>query len=151
MSRETVSQKALRYIAEGRLRVTRVEPDRIDAVCVGPNDLSGAERLRLLEQVRKMRRFTRSPKVLYLPHNEGLREPMVASGVNLLKGVDSLLSIVQMPAGVPVGTLAIGEAGAKNAGLLAVSILALKDAELRGALDRFREHQTSSVLAARLP
>ena len=69
----------------------------------------------------------------------------------MLHGVDSLLSIVQMPAGIPVGTLAIGEAGAKNAGLLAVSILALQDPELRGALDRFREHQTSSVLAAKLP
>jgi len=69
----------------------------------------------------------------------------------VLRGVDSLLSIVQMPAGVPVGTLAIGEAGAKNAGLLAVSILALKDEKLRDALDRFRAHQTSSVLAARLP
>jgi 5-(carboxyamino)imidazole ribonucleotide mutase len=69
----------------------------------------------------------------------------------VLRGVDSLLSIVQMPAGVPVGTLAIGEAGAKNAGLLAVGILALQDAELRAALDRYREHQTSSVLAARLP
>jgi 5-(carboxyamino)imidazole ribonucleotide mutase len=69
----------------------------------------------------------------------------------VLRGVDSLLSIVQMPAGVPVGTLAIGEAGAKNAGLLAVSILALKDENLRDALDRFRAHQTSAVLAARLP
>ena len=68
-----------------------------------------------------------------------------------LNGLDSLLSIVQMPAGIPVGTLAIGEAGAKNAGLLAVSILALQDENLRGALDRFRQHQTSSVLAARLP
>jgi 5-(carboxyamino)imidazole ribonucleotide mutase len=69
----------------------------------------------------------------------------------VLRGVDSLLSIVQMPAGIPVGTLAIGEAGAKNAGLLAVSILALKDPALREALDRFRAHQTSSVLAAKLP
>ena len=69
----------------------------------------------------------------------------------MLRGMDSLLSIVQMPAGIPVGTLAIGEAGAKNAGLLAISILALKDAELRAALDRFREHQTSAVLAAKLP
>ncbi len=69
----------------------------------------------------------------------------------VLRGVDSLLSIVQMPAGIPVGTLAIGEAGAKNAGLLAISILALQDENLRGALDRFRQHQTSSVLAARLP
>ena len=69
----------------------------------------------------------------------------------VLRGMDSLLSIVQMPAGIPVGTLAIGEAGAKNAGLLAVSILALHDPELRKGLDRFREHQTSSVLAAKLP
>ena len=69
----------------------------------------------------------------------------------VLRGVDSLLSIVQMPAGIPVGTLAIGEAGAKNAGLLAISILALNDENLRKALDRFRQHQTSSVLAARLP
>lgn len=69
----------------------------------------------------------------------------------ILRGVDSLLSIVQMPAGVPVATLAIGEAGAKNAALLAVSILALRDAELRAALERFRAHQTSAVLAAKLP
>src|SRR5277367_1829460 len=69
----------------------------------------------------------------------------------VLHGIDSLLSIVQMPAGIPVGTLAIGEAGAKNAGLLAISILALKDPALREALDRFRAHQTSSVLAAKLP
>jgi len=68
----------------------------------------------------------------------------------VLRGMDSLLSIVQMPAGIPVGTLAIGEAGAKNAGLLAIGILALHDAELRCALDRFREHQTSAVLAAKL-
>jgi 5-(carboxyamino)imidazole ribonucleotide mutase len=69
----------------------------------------------------------------------------------VLRGMDSLLSIVQMPAGIPVATLAIGEAGAKNAGLLAVSILALGDAGLRTALERFREHQTSAVLAAKLP
>ena len=69
----------------------------------------------------------------------------------VLRGIDSLLSIVQMPAGIPVATLAIGEAGAKNAGLLAVSILALGNPELRNALDRFREHQTHTVLAAKLP
>ena len=62
-----------------------------------------------------------------------------------LKGMDSLLSIVQMPAGVPVGTLAIGNAGAKNAGLLAASILASFDAELAARLDEFREKQTASV------
>ena len=62
-----------------------------------------------------------------------------------LKGMDSLLSIVQMPAGVPVGTLAIGKAGAINAGLFAASILALGDGQLSARLERFREDQTSSV------
>ena len=68
-----------------------------------------------------------------------------------LNGLDSLLSIVQMPAGIPVGTLAIGETGAKNAGLLAVSILALQDPALRTELEAFRERQTADVLATELP
>jgi 5-(carboxyamino)imidazole ribonucleotide mutase len=63
-----------------------------------------------------------------------------------LKGMDSLLSIVQMPGGVPVGTLAIGKAGAKNAGLFAVSILALTDDTLRAKLDQYRSSQTKTVL-----
>ena len=67
-----------------------------------------------------------------------------------LKGIDSLLSIVQMPAGVPVATLAIGTAGAKNAALLAVSILANKRPELREKLKAFREQQTRKVLEERL-
>ena len=67
-----------------------------------------------------------------------------------LKGLDSLLSIAQMPAGVPVGTLAIGEAGAKNAGLLAVSILANSRPELRKKLAAFRSRQTRNVLKTRL-
>lgn len=62
-----------------------------------------------------------------------------------LNGLDSLLSIVQMPAGVPVGTLAIGEAGATNAGLLAAAILALRDRELAARLAAFRARQTASV------
>ncbi|KAA5803643.1 5-(carboxyamino)imidazole ribonucleotide mutase [Alkalicaulis satelles] len=62
-----------------------------------------------------------------------------------LSGLDSLLSIVQMPGGVPVGTLAIGEAGAKNAGLMAASILALSDAELMARLEAWRAGQTASV------
>ncbi|KPF74385.1 N5-carboxyaminoimidazole ribonucleotide mutase [Brevundimonas sp. AAP58] len=62
-----------------------------------------------------------------------------------LKGLDSLLSIVQMPGGVPVATLAIGEAGAKNAGILAAQILALGDPVLAGRLDAFREAQTEAV------
>jgi 5-(carboxyamino)imidazole ribonucleotide mutase len=63
-----------------------------------------------------------------------------------LQGLDSLLSIVQMPAGIPVGTLAIGRAGAINAALLAASILALTEEPIRAALLRFREQQTQSVL-----
>ncbi|HWA17593.1 MAG TPA: 5-(carboxyamino)imidazole ribonucleotide mutase [Devosia sp.] len=62
-----------------------------------------------------------------------------------LKGQDSLLSIVQMPAGIPVGTLAIGEAGATNAALLAASILALKDKKIAAALEKFRKEQTAAV------
>ncbi len=67
-----------------------------------------------------------------------------------LKGMDSLLSTVQMPAGIPVGTLAIGKAGAKNAALLAVGILALNDSKLRDRLELYRETQTKSVLAQKL-
>jgi 5-(carboxyamino)imidazole ribonucleotide mutase len=63
-----------------------------------------------------------------------------------LQGIDSLLSIVQMPAGVPVGTLAIGKAGAINAALLAAGILGNKHPEIRNALKTFRETQTQAVL-----
>src|SRR5438477_2354689 len=68
-----------------------------------------------------------------------------------LKGIDSLLSIVQMPAGVPVGTLALGEAGAKNAALLAAAILATSDPALRQRLHAFRDEQTTKVLEMKLP
>jgi 5-(carboxyamino)imidazole ribonucleotide mutase len=64
-----------------------------------------------------------------------------------LKGVDSLLSIVQMPGGVPVGTLSIGRAGAVNAALLAAAILGARHPEIREALRRFRAEQTAAVLA----
>jgi 5-(carboxyamino)imidazole ribonucleotide mutase len=64
----------------------------------------------------------------------------------VLRGVDSLLSIVQMPAGVPVGTLAIGKAGATNAGLLAAAMLGGKYPEVRAALKAFRSQQTQAVL-----
>lgn len=64
-----------------------------------------------------------------------------------LNGIDSLLSIAQMPAGIPVGTLAIGAAGATNAALLAAAILALSDARLQDALDTYRQTQTEAVLA----
>jgi 5-(carboxyamino)imidazole ribonucleotide mutase len=68
-----------------------------------------------------------------------------------LHGLDSLLSIVQMPGGMPVGTLAIGNAGAKNAALLAASIIGLTDDKVRENLQAFRKKQTDSVLAQRLP
>jgi len=64
-----------------------------------------------------------------------------------LSGIDSLLSIAQMPAGIPVGTLAIGRAGAINAALLAAAILSTSDADIAAALDQFRSEQTADVLA----
>ena len=69
----------------------------------------------------------------------------------ILKGMDSLLSIVQMPAGIPVGTLAIGQAGATNAALLAIAILATHRLELRQKLQQFRSEQTQKVLQDALP
>src|SRR4051812_8120548 len=68
-----------------------------------------------------------------------------------LNGMDSLLSIAQMPAGVPVGTLAIGTAGATNAALLAASILGLTDDKVRKKVEAFRKRQTDAVLAQRPP
>jgi 5-(carboxyamino)imidazole ribonucleotide mutase len=68
-----------------------------------------------------------------------------------LHGLDSLLSTAQMPGGIPVGTLAIGSAGAKNAALLAAAILATSDEKTRQRLEAFRKKQTDTVLAARVP
>jgi len=70
---------------------------------------------------------------------------------SVLNGVDSLLSIVQMPAGVPVGTLAIGPAGATNAALMATAILGCKYPEIRQRLETWRERQTKAVLDNRVP
>lgn len=69
----------------------------------------------------------------------------------VMKGIDSLHSIVQMPGGIPVGTLAIGKAGAKNAGLLAVAILANSRPALREKLRTYREGQTAKVIKEKLP
>lgn len=69
----------------------------------------------------------------------------------VLNGVDSLLSIVQMPAGIPTATFAIGEAGATNAGLFAVSILAMEDEELAGKLANYRERLRAAVESSELP
>jgi 5-(carboxyamino)imidazole ribonucleotide mutase len=86
----------------------------------------------------------------HLPGMAASRTHLPVLGVPMpsqaLQGLDSLLSIVQMPAGVPVGTLAIGRAGAINAALLAAAILALNDDTIREALLRFRERQTQRVL-----
>jgi 5-(carboxyamino)imidazole ribonucleotide mutase len=87
----------------------------------------------------------------HLPGMTAARTHLPVLGVPIeskaLKGMDSLLSIVQMPAGVPVGTLAIGRAGAVNAGLLAVAIVGLHDEAVRERLLAFRATQTESVLA----
>ena len=85
----------------------------------------------------------------HLPGMAAAMTPLPVFGVPVqsrtLNGLDSLLSIVQMPAGIPVGTLAIGEAGAVNAALLAASVLALSDPQLAEALDRWRARQTGAV------
>ncbi len=87
----------------------------------------------------------------HLPGMAAAMTPLPVFGVPIeshaLKGMDSLLSIAQMPGGVPVGTLAIGKAGAVNAALLAASVLALSDKKLAKALDRFRDVQTKAVAA----
>lgn len=88
-------------------------------------------------------------KAAALPGAVAALTPLPVLGVPMktsdLGGQDSLLSMVQMPAGIPVGTLAIGSAGATNAGLLAAAILALSDANIANALDEWREKQTSNV------
>jgi 5-(carboxyamino)imidazole ribonucleotide mutase len=85
----------------------------------------------------------------HLPGMTAAMTPLPVLGVPVesaaLKGVDSFLSIVQMPGGVPVGTLAIGKAGAINAALLAAAILALNDKRIAARLERWRKRQTDSV------
>jgi 5-(carboxyamino)imidazole ribonucleotide mutase len=87
----------------------------------------------------------------HLPGMLASKTPLPVLGVPVqsraLKGLDSLLSIVQMPGGVPVGTLAIGTAGATNAAHLAARILAIKHDRIRGAVERFMSSQTERVLA----
>lgn len=87
----------------------------------------------------------------HLPGMLAAKTPLPVLGVpvagKMLRGVDSLLSIVQMPSGVPVGTFAIGPAGATNAALFAIAVLALEDPALADALNRYRAEQTRAVLA----
>ena len=91
----------------------------------------------------------------HLPGMTAALTPLPVLGVPVesksLKGMDSLLSIVQMPAGVPVGTVAIGRAGAVNAALLAAAIVALGDERVAAALDAWRAEQTASVAEAPAP
>ena len=91
----------------------------------------------------------------HLPGMTASMTPLPVLGVPVesksLKGMDSLLSIVQMPAGVPVGTVAIGRAGAVNAALLAAAIVALGDERVAAALDAWRADQTASVAEAPAP
>ncbi len=90
----------------------------------------------------------------HLPGMIAAMTPVPVLGVPVqsraLSGFDSLLSIVQMPRGIPVATFAIGEAGAANAALLAIALLANEDAELAARLDAFRARQTEKVLAMQL-
>lgn len=85
----------------------------------------------------------------HLPGMTAALTPLPVFGVPVeskaLSGQDSLLSIVQMPAGIPVGTLAIGKAGASNAGLLAAAVLALSDPDLAARLDKYRQAQSDRV------
>jgi len=85
----------------------------------------------------------------HLPGMAAAMTPLPVLGVPVksraLNGLDSLYSIAQMPGGVPVGTLAIGDAGAKNAGIMAASIIALQDNDVAAKLDAFRAQQTASV------
>lgn len=85
----------------------------------------------------------------HLPGMTAAMTPLPVFGVPIeskaLKGMDSLMSIVQMPAGIPVGTLAIGRAGAVNAALLAAGVIALSDPEVARKLDDWRAHQTAAV------
>lgn len=85
----------------------------------------------------------------HLPGMAAAMTPLPVLGVPVksraLNGLDSLYSIAQMPGGVPVGTLAIGDAGAKNAGIMAASIIALQDDSVAAKLDAFRARQTASV------
>ena len=87
----------------------------------------------------------------HLPGMVASKTPLPVLGVpvqsKVLNGVDSLLSIAQMPAGIPVGTLAIGDAGATNAALLAAAILGIKYPQIRRSLEEFRQSRTEAVLS----
>jgi 5-(carboxyamino)imidazole ribonucleotide mutase len=139
---ETMRHAALTLAELGVAHETRIvsahrTPERLQAY-------AGAARGRGLKVI-----IAGAGGAAHLPGMTAAMTPLPVLGVPVesaaLKGMDSLLSIVQMPGGVPVGTLAIGKAGAINAALLAASILALGDATIAAALDSFRRTQTDSV------
>jgi 5-(carboxyamino)imidazole ribonucleotide mutase len=111
------------------------------------HEYSGSARARGLEVI-----IAGAGGAAHLPGMTAARTPLPVIGVPIqsrsLNGLDSLLSIVQMPAGVPVATVAIGVAGARNAALLAAAILAGRHASISAALDAYRARQTEEVLAS---
>jgi 5-(carboxyamino)imidazole ribonucleotide mutase len=132
---ETLDQLSVRY--ERRITSAHRTPDRL-------RDYAQTARQRGLKVI-----IAGAGGAAHLPGMCASWTPLPVLGVPMeshsLKGLDSLLSIVQMPAGVPVGSLAIGRAGAVNAALLAVAILALGDAALAERLDAYRAAQTEAV------
>lgn len=129
--------KALKAPFESKIISAHRTPDRLYAYAKGARD-------RGLQVI-----IAGAGGAAHLPGMTAALTPLPVFGVpvesKILKGQDSLLSIVQMPPGVPVGALAIGEAGAINAALLAVAVLALHDPALAKRLDAWRENQTKAV------
>ena len=137
MRHDSETLEALGVAADARIVSAHRTPDRLVAFAKGAR----AEGFKVI--------IAGAGGAAHLPGMTAAMTPLPVLGVPVeskaLSGQDSLLSIVQMPGGVPVGTLAIGKAGAINAALLAVAILALNDAELAARLDAWREKQTAQV------
>ncbi|MFD1702679.1 5-(carboxyamino)imidazole ribonucleotide mutase [Methylopila henanensis] len=137
MSHASETLKALGVAHDARIVSAHRTPDRLVAFAKGARD----EGFRVV--------IAGAGGAAHLPGMVAAMTPLPVFGVpvqsHTLSGLDSLLSIVQMPAGVPVGTLAIGRAGAVNAALLAASVLALTDASLAERLDAWRAAQTDGV------
>jgi 5-(carboxyamino)imidazole ribonucleotide mutase len=132
---ETLTALGIRF--ETRIVSAHRTPDRLVAYAKGAKDKG-------LQVI-----IAGAGGAAHLPGMAAAMTPLPVLGVpvesHALKGMDSLLSIVQMPGGIPVGTLAIGKAGAINAALLAGSILALNDPAIADALDQWRRRQTEAV------
>ena len=139
MSHATTTLESFQFPYEVRIVSAHLTPDLLF-------EYAGQARDRGLEVI-----IAGAGGAAHLPGMTAAKCPLPVLGVPMeshaLKGMDSLLSIVQMPAGIPVGTLAIGKSGAINAAVLAASILANKHPSIRDAVDRFRSEQTAKVLA----